>query len=165
MSQKDAIKSQYRASLAMFRQVVEKFPEALWADSDHKNPAWLLAYHVLFYTHLYIHPSEDAFVPWEKSRPEIQFMGPAPYPPHETPDFGEPYSQEAILEYANWFDAGIDSWVDSLNLDGPSGFGWLPMTKFELQFYTIRHFMQHIGELAERLWVEAEIETGWVGMG
>ena len=162
---KSAIKSQYRASLAMFRQVVEKYPEALWVDDSHKNPAWLLAYHALFYTHLYIHPSEADFVPWEKFRPQIQFMGPTPFPPHETPDFGPPYLREEMLAFADHFTAGLDRWVDALDLEGPSGFDWIRMTKFELQFYTIRHFMQHIGELAERLWAEAEIEIDWVGMG
>jgi hypothetical protein len=165
MNLKEVIQSQYRASLAMLEQVVQKYPEELWTDTGQKNPAWLLAYHALFYTHLYIHPSEGDFVPWEKFRPEIQFMGPTPYPPHDIPDYGEPYTRDEILSYIRLFGDGIAAWVDSLDLHGPSGFDWLPMSKIELQFYNIRHLMQHTGELAERLWVEAGIETGWVGKG
>ncbi|KPV49022.1 hypothetical protein SE17_34945, partial [Kouleothrix aurantiaca] len=52
--------------------------------------------------------------------------------------------------------------VPALALDAPSGFSWLPLTKFELQIYSIRHIQQHAGELMERLGPGA---TGldWVG--
>ncbi|MEZ4615731.1 MAG: hypothetical protein R2867_09500 [Caldilineaceae bacterium] len=29
------------------------------------------------------------------------------------------------------------------DLSAPSGFSWLPFTKFELQIYSIRHLQQH----------------------
>ncbi len=158
MKIKDSIKSQYRASLEMFVQVVENYPEGLWADAGHKNPAWLLAYHALWYTHFYLHKSAADFVPWEKSRPELQQM----QPEHAAEAV---YTQADILAYARFFQERLDAGVDALDLEGPSGFHWLPMTKFELQFYNIRHLMQHTGELAERLWAEASVETGWVGKG
>ncbi|MEZ4515671.1 MAG: hypothetical protein R3C44_02140 [Chloroflexota bacterium] len=38
-----------------------------------------MVYHALFYTHLYVYPTEADFVPWEKRRPDIQFMGHTPW--------------------------------------------------------------------------------------
>lgn len=45
-----------------------------------------------------------------------------------------------------------------------SGFKWLPVNKFELQLYTIRHLQQYAGELMERLGAGAQIDVAWIGM-
>ena len=65
---KEIIKSQYYASLEMLRQAIEKCPETLWGSAEYTNQFWHVAYHVIFYTHFYLHPSEAEFVPWEKHR-------------------------------------------------------------------------------------------------
>lgn len=160
---KEAIKSQYHATLAMLAQAVEKCPPPLWADPGFKNQFWRLAYHALFYTHLYLHPTEADFSPWEKGREQTHFMGKLPWPPHDKPQAGEPYSQAEILEYLALLRQQIDETVDKLNLDGPSGFDWIPLNKLELQFYNIRHLQHHTGELCERLGEAAGVEVGWVG--
>ena len=61
---KRILKSQYRASLAMLRASVEACPDALWYDATPKNAFWQIAYHTLFFTHLYLQPEEQAFRPW-----------------------------------------------------------------------------------------------------
>ena len=74
------------------------------------------------------------------------------------------YTKAQILEYTEYLSDRIDKLVDALDFEGLSGFYWLPFNKLELQFYNIRHLMLHTGELAERLWQEASVEVGWVGM-
>lgn len=165
MNMSAAVQSQYHAALEMLRRVVSKYPDALWTDPADKNVAWLLAYHALFYTHLYLHPTEDEFEPWARFRPGIQFMGPTPWPPHETPDFGEPYTRDEILEFIDVVDAAVDAILPALDWLVASGFDWLPMDKLELQFYNLRHLQSHTGELAERLWARAGIESDWVRRG
>jgi hypothetical protein len=59
----------------------------------------------------------------------------------------------------------VDRHVPQLNLAAPSGFDWLPMNKFELQIYNIRHVQQHAGELMERLGARANIDVDWIGKG
>jgi hypothetical protein len=164
MDVKKVIKSQYRASLEMLKQAIVKCPESLWDDHEHKNKFWHVSYHALFYTHLYLQPSEKDFVPWTRHRDGIQFMGPLPWPPHEEPKIGEPYSQEEILEYFEICQKQVEERVVSLNLDAESGFYWLPFNKMELQFYNIRHLQHHTGELCERLGNKGDIEVDWVGM-
>jgi hypothetical protein len=163
MNLKDIIKSQYHASLDMTRRAIERCPAEMWDDQARKNRFWHIAYHALFYTHLYLQPSEADFVPWEKSREDYQFMGALPWPPHDEPEIDESYTQEELLEYQALIREGIDATVDSLDLHGPSGFEWLPFSKIELQFYSIRHLMQHTGELCERLGEEAKVEVDWIG--
>jgi len=158
------IQSQYLASLEMLRRVVEACPENLWNADKDTNRFWLVAYHAIFYTHLYAHPSEADFTPWEKGQPGLQFMG---RPPEgaEKPDTAGAYTKGEILEYITHCRQQVTGIVPGLDLHGPSGFDWLPLSKLELQFYNIRHLMLHTGELSERLWVDAGLETGWVGRG
>ena len=158
MHTKEVIKSQYQASLGMLRQAIEKCPEQLWADTSYVNPFWRVAYHTIIYTHFYLSPTEADFVPWEGHKEDMQLLGAA------APEAG-PYSKSELLEYIALCLGQMEQQVDGLDLDAESGFYWLPFDKLELQFYNIRHVMQHTGELCERLGAHGEIEVGWVGMG
>jgi hypothetical protein len=154
MSIMEIIQSQYRAALAMLRSVIVQCPDDLWDDNSYANPFWHVAYHALFYAHLYLQPNEDAFALWEKSKQGS----------HRMDWDGEPYSKAEILEYFEFLREQIERQVPDLNLDAPSGFDWLPMSKLELQFYNIRHIQHHTGELCERLGAVVSMEEPWVGM-
>ena len=156
------IRSQYHASLKMLKQAIEKCPPKMWADPDDKNQFWHLAYHALFYTHLYLSKSASEFKPWKGHREDFEFMGPKPWAPDEPLKIGEPYTKEEILEYWEWCWFFISQQVPNLDLETESGFDWLPMNKLELQFYNIRHLQQHTGELMERLGQQG-IDGDWVG--
>jgi hypothetical protein len=164
VSIKDIIKSQYHASLEMLRQAVIKCPDPLWHNREYKNVFWHIAYHALFYTHLYLQASEKDFVPWAKHRDECRSLDRAPRPPRGEPGLGEPYTKEEILEYYEICREQVEQQVVSLDLDAQSGFYWLPFSKLELQFYNIRHLQQHTGELCERLGATGDVEVDWVGM-
>lgn len=155
--------SQYQASLEMLKQTVEKCPEALWNDPSDKTKFWRIAYHALFYTHLYLQDSEQTFIPWTKHREEYQYLGPVPWPPHAQPHIGEPYNKDTVLEYLSICQEQVAERVPQLDLEAASGFDWLPFSKLELQIYTIRHIQQHAGELMERLGTRAGVEIDWVG--
>jgi len=153
---KGAIQSQYHAALSMLQQSIENCPEALWFDSEPANKYWQVTFHVLFYTHLYLQPSESVFVRWSKHRGESQSLG--------KPESFEPYTQADMLEYLAFCRGQVDQQVAVLDLAGESGFPWLPFNKLEVQFYNIRHIMQHTGELSGRLFEHEGIEINWVGM-
>jgi hypothetical protein len=163
MDTKAAIISQYLASLEMMKQVVGKCPDVVWRNPVHTNHYWHIAYHALFYVHLYLQPEEADFIPWAKGRPNLNFMGQLPWPPHEKVELGGPYSQAEILDYLALCQQEVQKQTNTLNLEAPSGFSWIPLNKLELQFYNIRHLQLHVGELSERLWVEAGVEVSWVG--
>ena len=152
MNIKETVKSQYRASLAMLRQAIEGCSKDLWLDQSYVNVSWNIAYHVLFYTHLYLSPSEEAFKTWANHKSYY----------HEFGSWPEPYSQAQVLDYLTICLEQVDAQVDAMELDAPSGFSWLPFNKLELQFYNIRHIMLHTGELYERLGARVEVEFTWV---
>jgi hypothetical protein len=157
---KESIKSQYHASLEMLRQAIVECPESLWNDSAYQVPFWHIAYHVLFFTHLYLHPSEDEFVPWEKHKEAYRSLASS----GEKSETLEPLSKEDILMYHGLCCEQVEERVTALDLEAKSGFDWLPFNKLELQIYNIRHIQQHTGELYERLGTSGNIELRWVGM-
>jgi hypothetical protein len=153
MNIKEGIKSQYLASLGMLREAVVRCPDRLWDNQEDKNRFWQVVYHALFYTHLYLQPSEQTFVPWVKNKTGS----------HRLEKEDEPYRKEEILEYFDVCQEQVKKQVPLLELDAPSGFEWLPFNKLELQFYNIRHIQHHTGELCERLGARGEIEVPWIG--
>lgn len=160
----DVICSQYKASLGMLEQAVQKCPDALWEAEEDKVKFWHIAYHGLFYVHLYLQKSDGDFVPWPKHRKDYNAMGRMPWPPYAEPEIGEPYTKTDIQEYIDYCRQQVHTWVPQTDMEAESGFDWLPMSKFELQIYSIRHLQQHTGELMERLGTRAGIDVDWIGM-
>ena len=154
--------AQYQAALEMLKGAITRCPDDLWDSPQDKTRFWHVAYHALFYTHLYLQDSEQTFTPWSGHRPEYQFLGPVPWPPHAAPKIGEPYDKAGVLAYLAFCQREVEERVPRLDLEAGSGFDWLPFSKAELQIYTIRHIQQHAGELMERLGTRAGLELDWV---
>jgi len=164
MSIKDVIRSQYHASLEMLKGAICRCPDSLWDNKEDKIKFWHVCFHVIFYTHLYLQDSEREFRPWTKHRDQYQFLGSLPWSPYRAPRIGEAYTKEEILEYLEICRNELKERIDSLNLDGESGFEWLTFNKLELQLYNIRHIQHHAGQLIYRLRLRENIEVEWIGM-
>jgi hypothetical protein len=145
--------SQYRAALEMLKQTITQYPESMWNDPGDKNKTWQVAYHALFFTHLYVADSEEAFTPWYKHRQD--------YDDFDAPGITEPYDKDTVLEYLAFCQRQVAERVPQLNLE--ESFSGRPYTKLELQIYSIRHIMQHTGELMERVGRRANVQIDWVG--
>jgi len=158
MAVTQAIKSQYLAALGMMKQAVERCPESIWDVAEDKNKFWRVAYHALFYTHLYLQKTAEDFKPWVKHKEEARRPG-TPPEKEETA-----YTKTEILEYLAICQMQVAERTASLDLEAPSGFEWLPFDKLELQFYNLRHLQQHVGELYERLGTRAAVELDWVSL-
>lgn len=172
---KDALRSQYHAALAMLRQAIERCPDDLWAGGGHVNPFWRLAYHTLYFVHLYLQPRADTFRPWIRHQTGIHDLDDIPAPPeiqaltelpHRPPQTGEPYTKGEILEYWDTCSRMIDDGVDALDLSSSeSGFSWYPISKFEHQLVAIRHAQHHAAQLADRIRAATGTGIDWVGAG
>ena len=149
---RSVLKSQYHAALAMLRESIERCPPDEWSNTNHKNAFWQVAYHTLFFAHLYLQRDEAAFQRWGQHRGRDDGIE------------GEPYSQSQVLEYWLFCDSSVDAAVDALDLDrAESGFSWYRMSKLEHQFVNIRHIQHHAAQLADRLRSAADIGIKWVG--
>jgi len=162
MEIKIILQSQYLATLEMLKTAIQLCPKILWEDPIPKNKYWHIAYHALFYTHLYLQPTEADFEPWEKHQEKIGSLSSGPDSPVKS---GKPYSKDELMEYLAFCQEQVKKLIPELDLmSSESGFYWLPFNKLELQFYNIRHIQQHTGELCERLGTEGNIDVEWVGM-
>lgn len=146
----ETLARQYRAALEALADAVRKCPDALWLAPS-PNKYWHIAYHALFFAHLYLQDSQDTFRPWPKHRPNYQFLGRIPWPPHELPQIDSPYTKEEVLEYLDFCRAEVEARTPGIDFDAPSGFHWLPFNKLELQIYNIRHIQHHTGQLTDRV--------------
>ena len=157
-----SVARQYRASLTMLGQAIELCPESLWLASEYPNRYWHIAYHALFYTHLYLQPSEAEYRAWARHRQDSQYLGARPWARHEKVKVEPPYTKAEVLEYHEFCRAEAEARVPAIELAAPSGFHWLPFNKLELQFYNIRHLQHHTGQLADRLRSMVNVGVGWV---
>jgi hypothetical protein len=164
-----ALKSQYHAALAMLRESIERCPEQLWLDGRPKNAFWQLAYHTLFFTHLYLQPRVQDFRPWDGHQSSVQHedgIGGPQDPASNLPLIPEPYSKEHVLEYWRHVDEMVDRAVDGLDLASQeSGFHWYPISKLEHQLVNLRHVQHHLPQLADRLRAVGDIGIRRVGAG
>lgn len=166
MDVRAALRSQYHAALDMLGAAVDACPDDRWDRPSDVNRSWQLAYHALFFTHFYLQPSEADFVPWSGHRPHLQVFGDRlPWPPHDPIERGAPLAKADVRAYLAACRAEVDARLATIDLEGPSGFPWLPMTKLEHMLYTLRHLMHHTGELYERLADTTGGALPWVGMG
>jgi len=160
------LKSQYHAALAMLRETIERCPDELWFAREHVNSFWQIAYHSLFFAHLYMLPNEAAFRPWEHHQSDVQNpdgLPGAPDPNSTLPLIPKPYTKEEALAYWKVCDEMVDRAVDALDLHSPdSGFSWYKVPKLEHQIVNIRHIEHHLAQLADRLRASAGIGIKWV---
>ncbi len=140
----------------MLRETVEKCPDEIWVSGEHPRNFWRIAFHAVFFTHLYLQQNEAAFRRWDKHRDHCDVLWAEP------PDV-EAYSRADILQYIDLVDESVDATVDGLDLDTQeSGFDWYPNTpKLDHQILNIRHVQGHVGQLSELLMARG-IDTDWI---
>ena len=127
-----ALRGQYHAALAMLREAIELCPDDLWLDDAPRNAFWRVAYHALFFVHLYLLDRPEDFVPWEGHQGDVQhpdgIAGP-PDPASDLPVGPEPYSKSQVLTYWSICDSMVDERLESMDLQSPtSGFYWYPIS-------------------------------------
>jgi len=164
------LKSQYHAALAMLKSAIENCPDDLWLDSQYRNAYWQVAYHTLFFAHLYLMPDEASFRPWRGHQSDVQHPDGIPGrvdPASRLPIIPKPYTRSEALAYWQICDQMVDDAVDALDLTrDDSGFSWYSrMSKLEHQLLSLRHIQHHTAQLADRLRSATDTGIRWVGGG
>ena len=151
--EKDVIVSQIRAALKMLRAAIEACPDSLWNRESDDNRFWVLAYHALFFAHLYLFPSEDAFEPWEaqiEGHPQMGREHLGDWTKLQPEDL---YTKSDVLTYCTYVEGLVSDRVETTPFDEPIDFYWMrqPCKQSELHLYNLRHIQHHAGQLSERL--------------
>jgi hypothetical protein len=161
------LKSQYHASLEMLHQAIGLCPQEAWFDGAHTNSVWQIAYHTLFFAHLYMQTNEDSFQPWEHHQAAVQhpdgIAGP-PDPDSPLPLLPNPYTKEEVLAYWRFCDRMVYEAFEAMDLMSPeSGFHWYKLSKLEHQIINIRHIQHGAAQIADRVRSAADAGVDWVG--
>lgn len=159
--------SQYRASLAMLIDAIEKYPEEEWLSSRYTNSGWQLAYHTLFFTEYYTRSTWENFTPWLTHGVEVQDPDGIPGPPNPDstlPLIPDPFTKEQVLSYAQYCFNIMESAIGAMDLASPeSGFYWYKVSKLEHQIISIRHLQHGAAQLGDRVRSLADVGVKWVG--
>jgi len=167
--------SQYHAALSMLRTAIERCPDDVWSSVGGGAPFWRVAYHALYYTHLYLQADESAFTPWEHHQTGLQDLDDIQGPehllkilelPHRPPQTGTPYSQIEILSYWTLCNGMVDDAIRMLDLLAPeTGFSWHAPSrpKVEQHLVSIRHIQHHAAQLSDRVRASTGRGVDWVG--
>ena len=148
------LSSQYLASLTMLKEAIIACPDWLWNAPEDRNKFWHVVYHTLFFTHLYAADSAESFVPWRQHHDgHEEFDGP--------PD-DAPYDKATLLEYLAFCQRHLPERLPQLDLWAREGHEDRTLLTLERQINSIRHLMQHVGELLERLGSRTGAEIEWV---
>lgn len=139
---KQILIGQFEAALCMLNQCIAACPPDYWESKIANGTFRWVAYPTLFFTDLYLSPSEHEF--------ELRDL-------HERggdergPDLNPGLSQEEALAYVSICRQKLH---DSLaaetpeSLEGESGFSYRRFTRGELYIYNLRHIQHHTGQLS-----------------
>ncbi len=153
------IGSQYGAALGMLVDTLENCCEDVWHLSSGNNPCWKIAYHTVFYAHLYMCTSEDEFSPAAFHYEDAQFLGTSPYPPFEKVRLDKPIQQSDVLNYTKHVlesSRKIEDIPMNVLLE-PCVWPWIDRTLLELLCMSTRHIQHHTAQIQ----MLAQVRTEW----
>jgi hypothetical protein len=142
---KQILTSQYEAALCMLNQCIASCPPEPWEGKIANDTFRQVAYHTLFFTDLYLSPSEEAF----QLRDLHQRGG-----DERGPTLSQGLSQDETLSYvAICRRKAIETLAAETGemLQGPSGFSYRRFSRGELHVYNIRHVQHHAGAMSAYL--------------
>jgi hypothetical protein len=162
-----SLKSQLRASLKTLKLTIDQCPDEIWnLRSDGRNTYWRVAYHALFFAHMYLSKDLKSFVPAAIHVEGMQDLG------DEVDNNGKPLpngntlTRQQMLDYYEQIDSMIDPAIDSFDLTSlDCGFYWYTCSKLEHQFVNMRHIQHHAAALSMRLKTHRGKPVAWVGTG
>lgn len=159
----DILASQYKASLGMLRQTLERIPEEEWNNDEYGNPNWQIAYHTIWATKLYLGANLNSYIPFENVIEGAESLGGAEEweNPNDNLKVEGYHTKEELLSYVHSIYDNLVQSIQQLPIDQSSGFEWYPYSRMELHINNIRHIQHHTAQLIERLKVTGITGFSW----
>lgn len=147
---KTGLWQQFGAAIDFLAQTISRCPDTLWEAPLWQTPNtkpqfaqfWYVAYHTLFWLHLYLTGAEEGFVP------------PAPFALIEQYEGGplpeRAYTKDELLAYLNAGRRKCQATIEALTAEAAlrhCRFGWGECSFLELLVYNLRHVQGHAAQL------------------
>jgi hypothetical protein len=147
---KTSLWQQFGAAINYLANTIDACPDELWRASLWQTPNrssefaqfWYVAYHTLFWLHLYLTGAEEGFVP------------PAPFTLIEQDEDGplpeRVYTKDELLAYLRDGRKQCRTTIESLTEEMAQRhcvFGWGELSFLELLLYNLRHVHGHASQL------------------
>lgn len=148
----------------MLAECLTKCPDDQWAQPVGTYPFWMVAYHALCYTDVYLAKNNRSWKPDKGTK-----GGPPALHPTGRKELSEEFpsrqfEREELLRYTGMIRLRIAEALKAetaQTLAGPTGFFWVPGTRAEMYPYNLRHLAHHTGQLTAFL-RRCGVKTGWV---
>ena len=158
---------QFAAAIQMMRSAIEACPDDLWDDRADGTPFWHLAYHVLFYTDLYLTDDLESFSARDFHEGNAHFL------PGDYREFGgvvttpaNAFTKTNLVEYADHCLGKCDDTFARLTDERAlerCGFWWYELNVAEFLLNNLRHAQHHTAQLMLILRRRADIGIDWLG--
>jgi hypothetical protein len=163
---KELLAHQFEATLCTLNACIAKCPASAWNAPVGNLAFCQVAFHVLFFTDLYLGPNEQTLrgQPFHRDNAE-HFRD---YEELEDRAQRLFYDKAFIDDYLRHCRAKAAATVaaeTAETLSGPSGFPRREVTRAEVHVYNIRHLQHHAAQLSLRLRIDHKIEVPWIGSG
>ncbi|MCA9867099.1 MAG: DinB family protein [Anaerolineae bacterium] len=155
---KTSLWQQFGAAIDTLNDAINLCPDHLWTavvwpdeEDARYGQFWFIAYHTLFWLDLFLTGSSEGFAP------------PAPFIRGALPD--HPYTQDEVRAYLVQCRAKCRATIEGLTDERARQrcpFRWMEPTFLELQFYCMRHVMEHAGQLGYFLGQQGVAGIDWV---
>lgn len=149
----EILTSQFKASLGMLRQALEKVPEEQWDSVEYNNPNWQIIYHTLWSTNLYLGANMEKYTAFKNAIEGAESLG-------GSQDWENPcsnvivegfHTKSELLSFIDDIENSLTQKIESLPFEDNSGFEWYPYSRLELHINNIRHIQHHTAQIIERL--------------
>ncbi len=149
---------QYEKALQILEECLCNFDDELWLDEEYQNPAWHIAYHVLYYTNIYLASSEEAVMHWQLEQGGLQYLSSSEHPEYSAAaKQADIYTREQLISFLGIIKRNLTGYLQKLHLNDPAWPPWYDETKGEFHLNNLRHLQHHPGELMERLNNRAQV--------
>jgi len=154
---------QFEAALCMLHHTLTACPDDGWESKIANATVRQTAYHTLFFTDLYLSPSEHAF-----TLRDLHHAGGDERGPDASPGLPKPETLAYLTTCLEKMRTTLSNETDA-TLAADSGFSYRRMSRAQLHLYNLRHVQHHTGALTAHLRRTLPYLTNhhlpWIGAG
>jgi len=156
---KEEFSRQYNKALDMIDEFIDKCPDDFWLSDEFQSPAWQVCYHALFYTNIYLSPTEEGILKWGESREEYHNL--RRINEDWKPEALKPYSREELKAFLEHIRSCAPSYLEAMSPEKECWPFWYNQNQLEFHMNNLRHLQHHTGELFERLNNRSPVSYQW----